>query len=182
MGVRVPIRDSLVIFSVASEAHNWNDYRCKVIKVVSQIQIENNWILLCIICHYMYQLAKDFVRASGRELTEVKQHHLQQNPNYISDNYISDEDIWFSTCWLLKYLWILYYILLYYDKIFYVVPNNTFSKCLVCNKIERFTFNTEEKSRTFMSKYVSANPSYNYLNNFFNFFWVFLSFSTLKLT
>lgn len=39
--------------------------------------------MLCKIRYYNYQLAKDSVLASGRDLKEDEQYHLEQNPNYI---------------------------------------------------------------------------------------------------
>ena len=93
MGARVPIRDSLAMYPVNGETQNWNDYRRKVIKAVTQIRVENNRMLLRRNRLYMYELANDSVRASGRELIEVEQQHLQQNPNYISDDYMSDEEV-----------------------------------------------------------------------------------------
>ncbi|KAL8110533.1 hypothetical protein AgCh_026311 [Apium graveolens] len=65
--------------------------RRKVVKVVTLIRRENNRILLRRSRYYMFELAQDSVRASGRELTEAEQHRLLQNEDYISDDYMSDE-------------------------------------------------------------------------------------------
>lgn len=93
MGARVPIRHSLDMFPRTTESSGWDDYRRKVIQAVKQLRIENNRMLLRRTRQYIYQLAKDSVRASGRELTHVEEQHLQQNPCYISDDYMSDEEI-----------------------------------------------------------------------------------------
>ena len=94
LGSRVPIRDSFAMYpDIPVQGRSWSEYKRQVIKAVSHIRLENNRMLLRRSRYYMYQLAKDSVTATGRELSETEKCHLLQNPNYISDEYMSDEEI-----------------------------------------------------------------------------------------
>ena len=93
LGASVPIRDSFAIYPELGEGRSWPNYKRQMVKAVLQIRKENNRMLLRRCRYYMYKLALDSVRASGRELSVDEQRHLLQNPNYVSDDYMSDEDI-----------------------------------------------------------------------------------------
>lgn len=85
MGLRVPSRNSLDVYPARNQRISWIQFKREVVKAVLLIRKENNKMLVRRSRHYMYQLAQDSVRASGRELTEAQQHMLLQNPNYLSD-------------------------------------------------------------------------------------------------
>lgn len=94
LGARVPIRDSFAMYpNEPMQGRSWNQYKQQVVRAVEQIRFENNRMLLRRSRYYMYELAKDSVSASGRELSEAEKCHLLQNPNYISDDYMSDEEV-----------------------------------------------------------------------------------------
>ena len=90
MGVRVPTRHSLDVYPTRNHGMSWIQFKRKVVLAVSLIRKENNRMLVRRSRHYMYQLAQDSVRASGRELTETQEQMLLQNPKYLSDGYMSD--------------------------------------------------------------------------------------------
>ncbi|KAL8108225.1 hypothetical protein AgCh_024610 [Apium graveolens] len=88
MGLRVPTRHSIDIYSQAGDSPTWAGFRKKVIRAVTSIRKENNRMLLRRSRQYMYELARDSVCGIGRELTEDEQHRLLRNENYLSDDYI----------------------------------------------------------------------------------------------
>lgn len=92
LGAPVIDRDSFAMYPDGYiRARSWTEYKEQVIKAVEHIRMENNRMLLRRSRYYMYELAKDSVSASGRELSEVEKCHLLQNPKYLSDDYMSDE-------------------------------------------------------------------------------------------
>ena len=104
MGTSVPIRDFLAIYSEVRVGRSFLEFKRQMVKVVLQIILENNKILLRKSRYYMYQLVVDYVRACDRDLSEDEQRHLLQNPKYIFDDYMSDKDIF-------EFL----YVLIYYQ-------------------------------------------------------------------
>ncbi|KAL8093983.1 hypothetical protein AgCh_035750 [Apium graveolens] len=91
MSVRVPLRRSLSIYPRPHKNLPRSEFRRKVVKAVTLIRRKNNRMLLRRSRYYIFRLAQDSVRASGRELTEAEQHRLLQNEDYISDDYMSNE-------------------------------------------------------------------------------------------
>ena len=90
MGLTVPSRESIALYPNPGEC-SWSVFKRRVDVAVSLIRQENNRMLLRRSRYYMYHLAQDSVRASGRQLTKAQKRMLLQNPNYLSDDYASDE-------------------------------------------------------------------------------------------
>lgn len=93
MGLRVPSRDSFGIYPIRDDSVIRVEFKRRVVNSVACIREENNRMLMRMSRRFMYELAQDFVRASGRELTEAQQRMLLRNPDYLSNGYMSDESL-----------------------------------------------------------------------------------------
>ncbi|KAL1805185.1 hypothetical protein ACET3Z_028253 [Daucus carota] len=92
LGAKLPVHDSLALYSARNFNGSWGEYRRLVIKIMELIREENNRMLLRLCHFYMLKLAKDSATASGREMSFEEECQLFQNPHYISDRHMSDEE------------------------------------------------------------------------------------------